>query len=1117
MRTPVLVSSLRTLFFFSLLFWIGCDTPDSSPISEPIPSVPLEVSVWAQQPMLKNPVAISHDPQGRLFASESNRRRSTDLDIRFMNGLEPVPWQVLDWTLQSVEERQALLRTYLSPNSTHSNPWLKDFNGDESTDWYDLLAPSERVNLLVDTNGDGKADQATVFAEGFDTEITGTAGGVLWTEQGVYFTAIPDLWFLKDEDEDGVAEIKEKLISGHGVHIGQGGHDLHGLTMGPDGRLYWSIGDKGINITSKEGKHFFYPNQGLILRSELDGSHFEVYAHGIRNCQEFSFDAYANLFCVDNDGDFAGERERLIYVTEGSDTGWRINWQYNLVSEWAEENNLPDYLPWMEEDLSIPYHYEQAAYITPALANYSNGPAGFLMNPGTALSEAYEDYIFITQFPGQLISAFQLEPDGASFQMINEHTFHQGFMATGLSFSPDGALYVADWAGQWAPTEDGAIVKIDVAAPFRHPMRDSTRVLIEQGMALRDLETLVDLLHYPDQRIRMNAQFELVQRQAYEALTGVALSNSEPEIARMHALWGLGQLARNEQTPETFPVMSLLSDERPEIRVQALRFINEVPALYPQAVASAIPMLSSTDPRLQFHAAQTLGKLKDKAAQQPLYDLLIQNADQDAFLRHAAITGLTGIGDVAQLRAAASHQNRSVRLAAVVALRRLQSPEVAAFLTDADPYVVLEAARAIHDDFSIPEALPALAGLIQTTPHRLEALVRRILNANLRIGTPREAEALLAFARDQERDPDMRAEALQILETWTQPPFLDRVERRYRPLPEKDAAPVVTMLQASTSELLEGVEVTVLEAAIDVLNQYRIDVESDALLTWIANEQLPAGFRVKALEAIAETADDVAGFEMAFASPDPTYRAQALGILRSHNAERALARAQSLLKTDAPIIEKQQALTVLGDHRTETALEVLSEYTSMLLNNNMLDELKQETYLAALKQETPFFLDAIETITTRYPEGNPVPYVFSLKGGDVERGQVLFEKHPSAMCARCHAIEGDNAGVGPDLAGIGLARDLTYLMESLVEPAATIAEGFQMVVLETTAGQQVSGRIVREDEEEIVIKAMMGDEQVLKKAEVTSRTANDTSIMPAMGSILTPQELRDMMAYLASL
>ncbi len=82
---------------------------------------------------------------------------------------------------------------------------------------------------------------------------------------------------------------------------------MHGLNVGPDGRIYWTIGDKGLNVTSKEGINYPYPNEGCMMRGEPDGSNFEVYVRGLRNLQEPRFDAYGNWFGVDNDGDSPGE------------------------------------------------------------------------------------------------------------------------------------------------------------------------------------------------------------------------------------------------------------------------------------------------------------------------------------------------------------------------------------------------------------------------------------------------------------------------------------------------------------------------------------------------------------------------------------------------------------------------------------------------------------------------------------------------------------------------------------------------------------------------------------------------------------------------------------------
>ena len=85
---------------------------------------------------------------------------------------------------------------------------------------------------------------------------------------------------------------------------------VSGVAQGPDGRIYWSVGDMGLSTVTGDGTRHHYPNQGAVLRSFPDGSGFEVFAAGLRNTHEFDFDARGNLISVDNDGDHPGEMER---------------------------------------------------------------------------------------------------------------------------------------------------------------------------------------------------------------------------------------------------------------------------------------------------------------------------------------------------------------------------------------------------------------------------------------------------------------------------------------------------------------------------------------------------------------------------------------------------------------------------------------------------------------------------------------------------------------------------------------------------------------------------------------------------------------------------------------
>ena len=79
-------------------------------------------------------------------------------------------------------------------------------------------------------------------------------------------------------------------------------------------KLYFSVGDNGTSVMTKEGKRIHLPNTGCVLRCNFDGAELEVFATGLRNPQEIAFDQYGYLFSVDNDGDLEDERERFVYI-----------------------------------------------------------------------------------------------------------------------------------------------------------------------------------------------------------------------------------------------------------------------------------------------------------------------------------------------------------------------------------------------------------------------------------------------------------------------------------------------------------------------------------------------------------------------------------------------------------------------------------------------------------------------------------------------------------------------------------------------------------------------------------------------------------------------------------
>ena len=649
--------------------------------------------------------------------------------------------------------------------------------------------------------------------EGFNADPAyDIAGALLYNDGDLLLSSAPGVWRLKDDNNDGTIDRQIVISEGYNTHPAFGGHGVSGLIRGPDGRIYWEVGDIGLDVTDKTGKRWSYPNQGAVMRSEPDGSNFEVFATGIRNLQEFSFDEYGNLVSVDNDGDHQGETERLVYIPNGSDSGWRSNWQYGKYTD--PKNNR--YNVWMDEQMFKPRFAGQAAHIVPPVAAYHSGPSGMVYNPGTALSDEWKNYFFVSSFPGAAAGAriygFKLKEDGAGFALEDDKVVLRGILTVGMKFGPDGALYLADWITGWDSKNKGRIWKLDSPAAAAAPMRTEVRTLIAANFATRSTADVSALLRHVDMRIRQKAQFELVRRGDVQPLLAAAApgdrgprSDKDPahKLARIHGIWGVAQLARTGKDGAKHAALltPLLTDADAEIRAQAAKMIGDL--RYAPAAANLVPLLADSAPRVRFFAAEALGRIAYKPAAAPIVAMLAANDDKDVYLRHAGSLALSRIGDSAALGALSQHPSRGVRIAAINALRRLRSAEVARFLTDSDDAIVLEAARAINDDGSIEAALPALARALDTKGTGSEPLLRRAISANLKLGSAEAVARLASFAGSATAAQAMRVEAVAAMGVWTEPSPLDRVDGIYlgQPKPRDGAAAqaaVLRLLQAAS-------------------------------------------------------------------------------------------------------------------------------------------------------------------------------------------------------------------------------------------------------------------------------------------------------------------------------
>ncbi len=1063
------------------------------------PTKELEVKKWSGAINVPDPVSVAVDPQGRVYVTATTRRKVGDLDIR-----EHRMWVPNDVALSSVAEKSAFYRAVLAPGKMRQpRGALLDHNKDGGIDWKDLTFHSERIYQLRDTDGDGEADKITVFAEGFNTDVTGIAAGVMYHDGWVYATIAPDLWRFKDTDDDGVADIREVVAHGFGVHIAYAGHDMHGLSVGPDGRVYWSIGDKGMNVTSREGRTFSFPNEGAIMRVEPDGSGFEVYARGVRNPQEPAFDDFGDLFAVDNDADMAGERERFIRIVELSDTGWRCNFQYMGMDS-----------PWMREGLWKPRFDGQAAYLLPALASYSDGPAGFRFNPGTALSPAQRGTFLLNEFPSGKLRAFRTERDGASFKMVDARVVNSGMMGIGLAWHPDGSLVLADWIGGYPLDGLGAVWRIDAPGAAMLPERVETHGLLKVGFAKNTEGELVTRLSHADQRVRQGAQLELAKRGRGAVLLAVATEAKAAQLARIHGLWGYGQLLRRGAV-EVVGALALLTDTDSELRAQTAKILGDAPKAAKSAAAKLIPLLADAAPRVRLQTAIALGKIGVPAA----FDALVVQAEKegaDPVMRQAIVAGLVGCATPQQLAAKKSHPSLAVRLASVVALRRQASPLVRDYLADADSAVVEEAARAIHDDTSIPEALPALAALLDSPAERSEVILRRTLNANLRLGTPAAAGRLLIFALDGARKPEMRREALVSLRGWNEPPPLDRVDGWARKF--KSAA-IREVLESRLDGLLALTDPALKTLAIEIIMAHSLRAGAAQIAGIVDDATASAPLRAQALRLLAgqHRANPIFGLTLdralAGASPAAVHMA-ALELLLPDRVEKLAVKAQESL-AGRTLPEQQHALAQLAAAAHPAADAILAQQGALLVEGNCPPALQLDV-IEALRARSAG--DSAIASKLRSFTASPVASVRKelLEGGSVAAGLDIVTNHLNANCLACHSVASGGSEVGPNLRTVGVQHDRAYLLESLLKPAAKIAVGFGLVSVTLKNASVVTGTLARETPTAVTVRLFDGTMRTVLRSDIASQPP-PVSIMPPMEGILQPREIRDVVAYLASL
>ncbi|NUP94917.1 MAG: HEAT repeat domain-containing protein [Planctomycetaceae bacterium] len=1050
-----------------------------------------QVKLWAAEPLLANPVAMYVSNKGEVYVAETYRIKSGVDDIR-----DHMDWLDDDLACRTVEDRVAYLAKHLGEK--FESAYTKD---------------RERVKWVGDTDGDGVADASTVFADNFGTTADGIIAGVLEHKGKVYAACMPSLWELSDADGDHIAEAKRILSSGYGVRFALIGHDLHGLRIGPDGKLYFSCGDRGLNVPQPDGSRLRNEFNGAVLRCNLDGSKLEIFATGLRNPQELVFDEYGELWTVDNNSD-GGDKARLVHVVEGMDAGWRQAYQ------WITEPNLRG--PWNDEGLWKPHFDGQAAYIVPPLANICDGPSGLTYNPGTALGGAHANTFFICDFRGDAsysgIHTFTVKPKGAGFELDKFEKFLWGTLVTDCDFGPDGALWLSDWVEGWNKTGKGRLYRLEPNVAHAEAAT-TARLLAADWSKMTDGEVRSWLVS-SDSRVRFLAQFELVARGKKQVLARLVEDPTATPFARVHAVWGLAQAGFEEPGRLALTRLSEDLSEDPLLRAQAVRALGAHEGW--KSLEAIVARLADEHPAVQRHALVACvraGARFGPGTALPMAAILERAGESDLALRSTAIHALASCATEEQILNLAQHESTNVRVGAVVALRRQKRESVSQFLGDADPRVVTEAARGIYDE-QITEAMPALARLVGREDLAGTALVRRVLNANFRLGQSENAEWLAKFATREDADELHRWEALELLSKWTTPQGRDAVTGEWWPLGARDGARLAALAKQLADKDIAKAPVRVVDAWIELVETSDCRSVGETLLQLANDSAADKNVRAAAVRAAKKVAS--AELEPALAKlvkdPESAVRAAALRAIAGVEP----AKAFPLLEEAAlhgSVDERRVAYSLfadLADTRVDTLVaSELRRHAAGLVPREVALDLVE---LAEARQDAAVVTSLASLRALREIDTALALFADSLYGGDKARGKEILRGKAETECLRCHKIEwGEGGQVGPDLVGVGKRLSRADLLASICDPNRRIADGYQGTILFLESGTNVAGIVVREDRETIVVRTPKDELVEVAASDVESRRP-DLSAMPQdVSKSLSRREMRDLIEYLANL
>ncbi len=971
----------------------------------------LEVSLFAAEPMLVNPSNIDIDHLGRVWVCEV-------LNYRGRRGTRP---------------------------------------------------EGDRILILQDTDGDGRADQQTVFYQGPDID---SAHGVCVLGDRALVSAGSQVFYLIDEDGDSRADQKQVLFSG--IDGSQHDHGIHAFVFGPDGKLYFNFGNAGRQIKDRQGQPLVDAagqtvsvanrpyQEGMVFRCNLDGSQFETLAWNFRNNWEVCVDSLGRMWQSDNDDD--GNRGvRINYVMPFGNYGYRdektgAGWQAERIG--------------MATDIPTRHWHQNDPGVVPNLLQTGAGsPTGICVYEGRALPGIFQNQIVHCDAGPSVVRAYPVQPAGAGFKaevvnIMDGSRHNQWFRPSDVCVAPDGSLMVADW---YDPGVGGhRMGDIQRGRLFRVTRKGSGSAYRIASLDLATPESAAEALASPNQATRFLAWNALAQFGPAGLPALRKLATHDNVRLRMRAVWALSKLYPSASATGA-TVLAAIQDDQTEVRAAAVRVVSQF-ALRDQA-RDWWKQLSANDPspavRREMLISLSWRQLypvdeETRAAQWSR--LASQHTGGDRWYLEAL-----GI-------AADQHWDRCLTtLLSADGVDPLDFPEIAwrsrssqtasllAELIRQPDVTPVECKRLLRSFDFLPETQrqPALVDLALSVEPGVNELARLVF-----------VETLSRLPADS-LNQSLQAKLDAFLDECTEPDDFVRIVAKFN-LPHRLEELVDLAVETPASQL--GVDAMAI--ALDRGGADRVRTR-------------------------LQTEDEVQFDSL-------------LVVLHRTGKRPAMELLQEYLLDSARALERRKKCVMAMGKIHAGAREIVK-----WVENDNIDEALRPAVSAALHGARWPEINAAANEFFPLPlskQKKPLPAMSRLlqMRGDAAHGKLIYEN--AGTCAKCHVVNEAGTRIGPNLSEIGdkLTRQAMY--ESILFPSAGISHNYENWTVLTVDGELFSGVIVSETETQLTIVNAEGVSQHISVSDIEEKRQQKLSMMPAdLHKELTEQDLADLVEYLIGL